>query len=483
MVNKDDIATLSLNCGAQNVSYATEYHNKRKEQRAPFVEKLLSYFGKKSREMSFVSLGCGFAGEESLLVPHFSSVTLVDQYPKTIELVKRIYDKLGANNVKFVTSSVQKYKPGEKFDVIYCSSPSDWITQYPVGQMPKHYAIFTSKYLKNGGVFIARLYAQKFSYRKNIDNIAEFCNKMDKSINCFDLKTISWEVSPIEHSEANILIVGKKAAPPIEKFENLDEKTGIFEPPQKPIKGIFITARVGSSRLANKHIKRIKDRYCIEYIIERVKRSRGVDKVVLCTTKLKEDNILCKLAKKHNIECFRGSVNDKLERWNGAARKYKIEFFVTADADDLFCEPELIDLAFKQYDETGVDFIEWDQDKLICGAFTYGIKTSALRKVCETKTTNDTEMMWVFFDKKRFKKIKLQNVPQIFQRPEIRATLDYKEDYLFFKKIIEHFGNNKFSLRDVVVLLDKKPNIIKINQFRNADWKQNQMKKLGAKNE
>jgi spore coat polysaccharide biosynthesis protein SpsF (cytidylyltransferase family) len=82
-------------------------------------------------------------------------------------------------------------------------------------------------------------------------------------------------------------------------------------------------------------------------------------------------------------------------RWLKAAEKFNVEFFVTADGDDLFCEPELIDMAFKQYEKNHPDFIEYDE--LPCGSFTYGIKVSALRKACAIKDTADTEMMWVYF--------------------------------------------------------------------------------------
>lgn len=243
-------------------------------------------------------------------------------------------------------------------------------------------------------------------------------------------------------------------------------------------KAIFITARLGSTRLPNKHLLIINGRHCIEYIIERVKRSK-VDNVILCTTILEEDEVLCNLADKHGIKCFRGSVKDKLNRWQRAAELFGVDFFVTADADDLFCEPELINLAFDQYDRSNADFIEWDPSSLVCGAFTYGIKVSALNKVCENKDKEDTEMMWVFFTETDLFKIEtLENIPRVFNRPEIRATLDYKEDFQFFQNVIEHFGNNNFSLRDVIAYLDANPDVIEINKFRNVDWANNQLKKI-----
>ena len=202
-------------------------------------------------------------------------------------------------------------------------------------------------------------------------------------------------------------------------------------------KAIFITVRTNSTRLPKKCLLKIKGLTTIQHLIGRVKKSELSDFIVLCTTKLKEDDILHKIAEKEKIKCFRGSVLDKLERWRGAAEKFKVEFFVTADGDDIFCEPVLIDLAFKQYMKKSPDFIYGDGVKGVdvpCGAFTYAIKTEALEKVCKIKDTKDTEMMWVYFQNTGlFNCQKLEGVPDYYKRPEIRMTLDYLEDFRFFK--------------------------------------------------
>ena len=55
--------------------------------------------------------------------------------------------------------------------------------------------------------------------------------------------------------------------------------------------------------------------------LERIKKV-NVDFIVLCTTTLDEDDILCRIAKKEGINYFRGSVKDKLVRWKDAAKKF-----------------------------------------------------------------------------------------------------------------------------------------------------------------
>ena len=246
------------------------------------------------------------------------------------------------------------------------------------------------------------------------------------------------------------------------------------------MKGILITVRSASTRLNNKCYKKIKGRTTIEYVIEQAKKSTRAQVIVLCTTELSEDDLLCEIASNNNIEYFRGSVTDKLERWNGACKKFNIEFFVTADGDDLFCDPELMDLAFAQYDRDSADFIK--SDEVVCGSFTYGIKNRALQKVCQIKDTTDTEMMWVYFtDTGMFKVEDLQSIPAHIKRKDVRMTLDYQEDFDFFKNVIDYFDGIDYSMKDILVYLDANKSVIDINYFLENQWKQKQVNKTQLK--
>lgn len=241
---------------------------------------------------------------------------------------------------------------------------------------------------------------------------------------------------------------------------------------------IFITVRLGSTRLPRKALLEINGKPAIEHLIQRVKQGKKHNHIVLCTTNLREDDALCDIAKRNGIYFFRGSVTDKLERWMQAAKSFDVEFFVTADGDDLFCEPQLIDLAFEQYSMTQADFIE--AKNIVCGAFTYGIKTSALEKACEIKGTDDTEMMWVYFkDTGLFRIEELRDIPPQFMRPEIRMTLDYEDDFKFFKSVFAHFKDRKdfWGLGEIINFLDSHPQVVMINQYLQEKFIANQKAK------
>jgi spore coat polysaccharide biosynthesis protein SpsF len=241
---------------------------------------------------------------------------------------------------------------------------------------------------------------------------------------------------------------------------------------------IFITVRTGSTRLPRKALVPVAGLPSITYVIRRMRLATKPATVVLCTTTLKEDDILCEIAQREGIQFFRGSVNDKLERWHGAATAYGIDFFVTADGDDLLCGYELIDAALEMAQDDSIDFIQ--APGIICGAFTYGIRSTALKKVCEIKDSEDTEMMWVYFTGTGLFHIRsLEGIDPVYYGSDIRMTLDYPADLVFFEKVISHFesAGKAYTLKDVVCWLRANSEIPKINLHLQEAFLANQKNK------
>lgn len=243
--------------------------------------------------------------------------------------------------------------------------------------------------------------------------------------------------------------------------------------------GSFITVRTRSSRMPAKCLLKIRGKSVIEHVIDRAKQTKKIDVVILCTTTNSEDDILVDIAKKKGIKYFRGSEKDKLERWNGAAKKFNIDYFVTTDADDLFCDPELNDLAVEQMLEKPCDMIKAPAN-LVCGSFTYCISVVALKRVCKIKASRDTEMMWGYFiDTGLFNVRQLKVKDRIFHNKKIRMTLDYPEDFVFFWTVFDklRININNLPLRKILKFLKLNPAIPKINFFRQNQFLQNQKQK------
>lgn len=227
---------------------------------------------------------------------------------------------------------------------------------------------------------------------------------------------------------------------------------------------IFITARTKSTRLPRKVLLKIKGKTIIEHLIERLKLAKLPDLIVLCTSTNPEDQILVNIAERNGIQHFRGSEDDVLERFSEAASAFNIDFIMVTWGDELFCDPEYIDKTIKLYQETNADFVKCEE--LPLGTFTYGLKVEALRKVCQMKTDTDTEVWGGYFTESGMFDVRLLKVSdKELRHPEIRMTLDYKEDLDFVKEVFNRLyrEGSVFSLREIMRLLREHPELKDIN--------------------
>jgi len=229
------------------------------------------------------------------------------------------------------------------------------------------------------------------------------------------------------------------------------------------ITAVFIPARLSSTRLPSKSLLKIKGKFCLQYLIQRIQRSKEHDLIILCTTTNSSDDDLIDLAKKMGIKYFRGSEIDILERYQQAAKKFNVKYIINVDGDDIFCEPSFIDKTAKILQNFDYDCLIWKN--LPLGTTPIGIKTNALEKVCSLKETKDTATGWTkFFTETGMFQVKyLTSCNPEINNPEVRLTLDYPEDLQLFQEIYENL-KEPFSLKDILKLFHDKPELLKINE-------------------
>jgi spore coat polysaccharide biosynthesis protein SpsF len=243
---------------------------------------------------------------------------------------------------------------------------------------------------------------------------------------------------------------------------------------QIPKTAVFIPVRLGSSRLPKKPLIEVKGKTLIEHLIDRAKAAKLPNMIALCTTTKPEDRIFQKIARKNGVECFRGNEHDILKRFLDAAIKFKVDFIVNVDGDDVFCDPELMDKTVQCYLETDASFIKWNN--LPLGATPIGLKVDALKKVCEIKDTLNTETGWgaYFTDTGLFKVKYLEPEDENLKKPEIRITLDYPEDLELVKKIYDRLyePGKVITVGEILGLFKKEPALAEINRgVQEEYWK------------
>ena len=152
--------------------------------------------------------------------------------------------------------------------------------------------------------------------------------------------------------------------------------------------GIILSVREKAKRLPGKVLKPLGGFTVTEYLLRRLQTSRVASSVVLATSNDSRDDVLVDLAKKLEVNYFRGSEDDKLARYRDTAEKYDLEFLAVVDGDDPFCSVEHIDKIISYATNNVVDYVQYDQ--LPLGATAFGVDTGALVKVCENKTEVNT---------------------------------------------------------------------------------------------
>ena len=199
--------------------------------------------------------------------------------------------------------------------------------------------------------------------------------------------------------------------------------------------------------------------------------AKSIDKVILATSTHPDDQILADLAGKEGFLVFRGSEDDKLDRYYQAAIEHGLDAVIVVDGDDPFCFPEGVDIVAAALREGGADCIYLSG--LPLGAASTGLTTTALRRVLDMKDEQDTEVWGGYFiDSGRFATRKIQIDDPFLNHPEIRLTLDYEEDYELVQRVVEALGNRMdFSSRELMdMLVNRRPELALINREAQARY-------------
>ena len=235
---------------------------------------------------------------------------------------------------------------------------------------------------------------------------------------------------------------------------------------------IFLIVRSGSTRLPNKALKKIGNEYLIEFLINRIRQIKEIDKVVVCTTDKKSDDELVSILKKNNVDVFRGDEQDVLDRLYNAAKKFQVKEFLVVEGDDVFCEPIFIKETYKKLKGSDKEFLFWENVPF--GVSPLGLRFNKLQEIVNKKKTKNTDTGWGRFiiQSGLFKVEKLEPIDDDLKRPDIRLSVDYQEDLNLIMKIFEHLPK-VFTLKDIIAIIDENPSWMMINESARRKYKEN----------
>ncbi len=111
----------------------------------------------------------------------------------------------------------------------------------------------------------------------------------------------------------------------------------------------IIQARMSSSRLPGKVLMDIAGQPMLQHVIERTKRARMVDGILVATTTDPTDDVLEQFCQQQAVPCFRGSLPDVLDRFYQAGMHHHADVIIRLTADCPLIDPAQIDLTISAF--------------------------------------------------------------------------------------------------------------------------------------
>lgn len=229
----------------------------------------------------------------------------------------------------------------------------------------------------------------------------------------------------------------------------------------------ILQARCSSTRLPGKVLHLILGKPMLLYEISRIKQCRKIDRLVVATSLSSDDDTLASLCLSAKVDCFRGSLNDVLDRFYKCAKKYKAEHVVRLTGDCPMIDWNYIDSVIEKHLKEKNDYTS----NALLPTFPDGldvevVKFSALEiawKEARLPSEREHVTPFIYKNSQRFHLGCLQNEKDL---SSLRWTVDEPEDFIFITKIYENLYVKKqnFTMQDILDFLIEHPEMERINQ-------------------
>ena len=204
-----------------------------------------------------------------------------------------------------------------------------------------------------------------------------------------------------------------------------------------------IQVRLNSSRLPKKALEKIGGFNSIEWMINRLQRSEKIDKIVVATTNSIMDDAIEDLCKSLNVECFRGSEDDVLNRISQMLKHYNYENHIEFYGDSPFPDPIMVDDFILKYEQAEVKFLSNTHKTTYPPGFEIIIyKSSELIDLEENKDIPNVNRshcgvnLLNYLKAESLQNIKLLEAPKNRNLPELHFELDTRADLEVLNAII-----------------------------------------------
>ena len=237
--------------------------------------------------------------------------------------------------------------------------------------------------------------------------------------------------------------------------------------------GVIVQARMGSTRFPGKIIKDLDaNERVLDVLIERLKLSKLVNKIIIATTPDRRNSVIIEIAKLHEVSYFIGSEKNVLERYYLAAKEYHLDLIIRATSDCPFIDPFILDdminffLSHNYHCIRNVDNTTNFSRGFEVEIFSFEV----LEKIYKNATTelekeHVTHFIYIHPEMFQFYSYNLENLKNF---RNLRLTIDVDKDLELCREVYKILKENgkgiDFSVFDVYEIIEKNPELMEINK-------------------
>ncbi len=233
----------------------------------------------------------------------------------------------------------------------------------------------------------------------------------------------------------------------------------------------ILQARATSSRLPGKVLKDLCGAPMILRQIERVRRARRIDRLVVATSAEASDDELARVVGEAGVEVYRGPLDDVLARFVGALDAFGPATHVARLTGDCpLTDPELIDAVIERVVGSGADY---GSNTPLRRTYPRGLDAEAMTaealRAAAARASSPEEHEHVTWALHRRGDLYRQAfVSQAADEGEVRWTVDTLGDFAFVAAVYEALypGNPAFSSDDVRRLVHARPDLAALGGAR-----------------
>jgi len=203
----------------------------------------------------------------------------------------------------------------------------------------------------------------------------------------------------------------------------------------------IIQARMSSTRFPGKVLRPLLGMPLIAFMAQRVRAAQRISDLAVATSTDHSDDQLAVVLQDHGVPCFRGDLNDVLDRFFRAAQQYQPDIVVRLTGDCPLIDPGVIDAVIGALETSGADYASnVDPPTFPDGLDVECCRFSALERAWrEARLPSEREHVTPYLRTRKdlFRSV---NVRSLADFSDLRWTVDYPDDLALITELLRRAG-------------------------------------------